>query len=193
MIGKAGFPSTSHLSPIPYPPSPAWGFTLIELAIVSAVIAILLVTVVPRFQQTMLRLRAEQTAFELAHLLRYAHERAISSGQETVWGWDEAQRRAQLYAITRAPNQPPSVQPLRGREASSERLNAPSVSLEFAPGDSASPCPPEVAVGSGCVRFFPDGTSEAMTITMRAPGYTCRVTVDETTSRVLLVEGPPAR
>ena len=61
------------------------GFTLIELILVSVVLSILLAAAAPRFQQTAQRLRAEQSAFECAQLLRMAHERAIAEG-ETLCG-----------------------------------------------------------------------------------------------------------
>ena len=72
------------------------GFTLIELALVAVILAILAAAAIPRLQQTALRLRVEQAASELAQLLRAAHEQAVASGEEMVWVWDPQASRARV-------------------------------------------------------------------------------------------------
>jgi type II secretion system protein H len=164
------------------------GFTLVEVVLVCAVLGLLLVSSVPRFQQAAQRLRVEQTAFELAQLLRSAHERAVSEGRDIVWVWDDRVRRARIES---------------GSAGGSNDTDEPSqpldthVVVEGAPiqeGISVSLTRKDEAVACNCVRFFPEGTSESATLTVRwreRLSYT--VTVDEATSQVLLFAGAVAR
>lgn len=134
-------------------------------------LGVLLVTAIPKFQQTAQRLRAEQTAFELAQLLRYAHERAISQGDVIAWVWDPDTQSARLELI----QSNGEAAPLAGREARSSALPE---------GVSVSPTRDETPVDR--IRFFPDGTSEssAIAVTLRHVSYL--ITVDAVTSHVAL-------
>ena len=166
-----------------------WGFTLVELILVSVVLGILLAASAPRFQQTAQRMRAEQAAFECAQLLRLAHERAVAEGRDVIWAWDPYARRVQLYRVMTA-----------GPTESIEAIDEPTARSEpFLPGlrmrldhAGAAPCPDGVAAEGACVRLFADGTSEATTLTLDAPARAYVITVHETTSRISLTAGPPA-
>jgi len=147
------------------------GFTLVELVLVAVVLAVLLTATVPGFRRTSERLRAERSAFELAQLLRLAHERAVTEGTETVWVWDAQRRRAYLES---------------GRMVESSTLpEGLSLLLDRTGPGASGEC--------SCVRFFPEGTSEpaALTLTSHDQAYT--LTVDGATSHVLLAAGTPAR
>lgn len=154
------------------------GFTLVELALVCVIIGILMAAILPSFQRTTQRLRIEQLTFELAQLLRTAHARAVSEGQDVLWTWDDAAHRARIAPADPAASQDP------GTALASSRLpDAVAVSLTR----DASP------VGCACIRFFPDGTSEAtaVSVTLQPSVYT--VTVDEATSQVVIRAGRVAR
>lgn len=151
---------------------------MIELVLVAVVLSILLAATAPRFSLTAQRLRVEQSAFELAQLLRAAHEQAVVGGRQTKWVWDADARRARVESSEPVDDAP--VQPL----------------MESAP----LPEPIEVrltrqgqSVDCGCVRFFPGGTSEPATLTLTAPSATYAATVDEATGQVVLTAGPAAR
>ena len=160
----------------------AAGFTLIELALVAVVIAILLSGAVPRLQQVAQRMRAEQAAFELAHLLRVAHEQAVSEGEEIVWVWDRQAVRARLEA------------------AGTDDVEAApqSVPLSLTSG----PLPQELTVEvlrdgepveCRCVRFFPGGTSEPATLTVGLRQQVFTLNVDAATGYIRLSAGVLAR
>ncbi len=153
------------------------GFTLIEVVLVAVVIAILLTASVPRFQQTAVRLRREHAAFEIAQLLRYAHERAVAQGRETVWRWDAEARRAVI-------EQADAVSGVAEEIAKSAALpdEAPvSLTVQGSP------------VACACIRFYPDGTSEPVVLTVGPDPRPYTIAVHETTSHVTLTPGPAAR
>ena len=165
-----------------FPRSLSGGFTLLELILVSVVLSILLAAAVPRFQQTAQRLRAEQTAFECAQLLRMAHERAIAEGRDIVWVWNPQARRIQLYHVVTS-DQTESLEAIDERAARSAPFQQPvHLRIEQAAGH----CPDGLEPEAACIRFFSAGTSEATTLTLEIPHAAFVVTVDETTSRVAL-------
>jgi len=154
------------------------GFTFVEIIFVTIVLGILLATSVPKFQQTAQRLRTEQAAFELAQLLRYAHERAVAQGNIITWTWDAEARSARLEAL----QDNGDAAPLTGREAHSGALPD---------GLSVSLTRDETPIDR--IRFFPDGTSDsaAIAVSLRNDLYT--ITVDPTTSHVALAARSLAR
>ena len=154
--------------------------------LVCVVLALLLVSSLPRFQQTANRLRVEQVAFELAGLLRVAHAWAISEGQETVWRWDDATRRAR-------------VEPRPEQEADSSGMAQPSAgqvteSAHIPEGLLIVLTQHGELVPCRCVHFFPDGTSEPTAVTIRADDRrSYLVSVDAATSQVRLSAGTLTR
>lgn len=154
---------------------------------VTVVLAVLLVAAIPRFQRTFQRLRAEQTAFEFAQLLRYAHERAVSQGGMMVVLWDAQARRAVLRVAAEPvlPDEPPAC-----AEASTPLV--PSVESAPVPSDISISIVREDQAGE-CVSFFPDGTSEPATLHIAQGGLDYTVTVDAATSQVRLSIGTAAR
>ena len=130
---------------------------MIELVLVALIIAVLAAASIPRLSGTALRLRAEQAAFEMAQLLRLAHEQAVSEGRDATWTWDDTVRRVRVDPSGTLGS------PLPG-----------AMSVQVSRSGELVEC--------GCVRFFPAGTSEAAAITVGP--YT--ITVDAQTSRVLL-------
>ena len=141
----------------------ATGFTLIELALVALVIAVLAAAAIPRLAQTAQRLRAEHTAFEQLQWLRLAHERAVAEGQVITWTWDDTTRRATL-----------DPDHLRGTPVPE--------GIPVTIQQDGSP------VRCRCAKFFPSGMGEPVTITIGSYA----ITVDAATSRVRL-SGAAAR
>lgn len=163
------------------------GFTLVEVVLVTLVLTLLLVEAIPKFDRTFQRLRAEQIAFEFTQLLRYAHERAVSQGEVIVVRWDVQARRAALRLLPQ-PERP------------DERPDCAQARTPLAPSVEGSTVPPDISIqmirenqADDCVSFFPDGTSEPMTLHVAHDALNYTVTVDASTSQVLLSAGPAAR
>ena len=153
------------------------GFTLIELTLVIVTLAIVLLAATPRLQQTAQRLRAEQAATELAQLMRMAHEQAVASGEETVWTWDAASHRARVERVSEEQND----------ASKSAASPTPMLIMQSAPvpeGIAIDVTRTEEPLDCWCVHFFPEGTSENVTLTVRLSEHTFTATVDEATSQV---------
>lgn len=166
--------------------SPAFGFTLIELVLVTAVIGILLVVSIPRFQQTAQRLRLEQTAFAFAHLLRYTHERAVSQGQDMVWTWEDATHQMRSEPVV-------AEAPVGGGDQPASLPQASAVSDTIPEGFSLTLLRHGEPVGCQCIHFFLDGTSEATILTLHSREAAYTIQVDEATGQVVLTTGTSAR
>ncbi len=145
----------------------------------TAVLAVLLVASIPRFQGTVERLRTEQRAFELAHLLRYARERAIAQAIDARWRWDEEERRVSVEVLGED-----------GRWARPEERTAQSAPLTPQMDMSVSNMEGD-PVDCGCVQFSPDGTTAPTMVVLRRGGQAFTVTVDGATGQPTLRLGPP--
>ena len=162
------------------------GFTLIELVMVCAVLALLVAISVPRFSRTGQRLRVEQVAFECTQLLRLAHERAVSESREARWIWDEDTRRARIEVEPDGAAGSPEPAAAAGSRMDATGARVPDDLLVALTRQ-------EAPVECQCVRFFPDGTSEATTLMISAREQLYTVTLDAATSNVLLSAGAAAR
>jgi len=163
------------------------GFTLIEVVLIATIISILLVASLPRFHHTAQRLRVEQAAFGLAQLLRFSHELSVTEGTDVIWAWQGVERASRVWELA-------DDQGLwRDRSPSRHATLAEGVSLAVGHGEPSLGCPEPLMASSACVHFFPDGTSEPTTLTVRLDDHTYRVTVDGTTSEVLLFAGSAPR
>ena len=136
--------------------------------LVTVVIAVLLTAAVPRLQQTAQRMRAEQAAFEMAQLLRAAHEQAVVCGYETVWVWEGESRRARIESAS----------------GSSDGTAGVINSAPLPAGLTLSLSRDGAPVECQCVRFFPEGTSESSTLTVTLHEEAFTATVDEATGQV---------
>ena len=155
--------------------------------LVAVVLVILLATVAPRFSQTAQRLDAERAAFELAQLLRYAHGRAVAQGDVIVMRWDAEQRRARLGEIS-------------GAEPSQWPTGCEETATPLVPSRESAAMPAAITVSLArddhaveCVNFFPDGTSEPTTLHLLHAEHAYTLTIDESTSQVVLAARPAAR
>ena len=163
-----------------------FGFTLIEVILIAAVIGILLAASIPKFQQTAQRLRAEQAAFGLTQLLRFSHELSVTDGAEVVWAWEGIGRTIGIW------ERGDEEGAWSDRSPSSRAALGEAVSLAVEHRAPPLGCPEPVAA-SACVHFFPDGTSEPATVMVQVDNHSYRVTVDAATSDALLFAGPAPR
>ncbi|MBI3321155.1 MAG: hypothetical protein HYZ91_02680 [Candidatus Omnitrophica bacterium] len=151
---------------------------------VTVVLALLLIAAVPNLQRTAQRMRVEHVAVALTQLLRAAHEQAVSSAQCVVWIWDEGAQRARIEPET-----------AEGAKTASPPPQVPSAmkSVSVPDGFSIALTRNGARVECGCIRFFPDGTSEPAALSVRFREHALTASVDETTSRVRLAAGTAAR
>ena len=149
------------------------GFTLVELALVVMILGLLLTLSIPRLHATAQRLRVEQAAFELAQLLRLAHEYAVADGREMVWVWEPSARRAHVESSGEAPTS--------AREVVLTGATIPDpIAVRLDRRDGRGEC--------DCVRFFPEGTSESASVSIGMDSSLYIATVDEATGQVLLAQ-----
>ena len=148
------------------------GFTLIELVCVAVVIGVLTASVLPRFRQHLAQFQTEQTAVQLAQMLRAARSLAVSRGEPIEWRWEADAHRARLV-VDQAGD---------GGQAIPGRLGQPW------------PWPASVTVSitndqqpAQGVRFFPDGTSEPVTVIVAgSTPLRYQIAVNEATGYVTL-------
>ena len=157
------------------------GFTFVELVLVTVVLAILLVAIAPQFQQTAQRMRIEQSGFEFAQLLRYAHALAVSEGREAVWRWDANARRARVGLDGAGED---------ARDASSIPAGRLSQSAPLLEGASVRLARDGAGVACECVRFFPDGTGEPTCVYLSLRDQQVMIQVKGATSEILLAARP---
>ncbi len=69
------------------------GFTLIELALVTVTIGVLMVAAAPQVQRGWSSIRTEQAAFAIAQSLRAARVLAITNQRTSNWLWDREARQ----------------------------------------------------------------------------------------------------
>ena len=159
--------------------------------IVAAIVAILAVAAIPRFRQTSDRLRAEQTAATLAQWLRIAHEVSVAESREILWMWDPELRRPRVFEPVLSQDTTPTLQ-WRERPLGSRAPLAMGTIVDAAYGQEPRGCPDSSPAQAVCLHFFPDGTSEAAVLTVSLAASRYLVTVDGSTSQVLLRAGPLA-
>lgn len=131
------------------------GFTLVELLVVLAIMALLLTIAIPSIQTILPSVELKSDARDVAASLREARSKAILSDQDAVFSID-VQRR--IYAIS-GEKQSHSI---RGDVA----LTLYTAQQELVGGSSAN------------IRFFPDGSSTGGSVKLSRGADAYRVTVD---------------
>lgn len=140
----------------------AGGFTLFEVLIVLAIVALVSATMVPMIARHTGAGRAEQTAREIAAALRQARSDAIADNADDGVVIDTEQR---TYRVAGGP---------------AKRLPA---TVELSLVTAAS----EVREGfQGAIRFFPDGSSTGGEIAIVQGDAAFRVSVDWLTGRIAI-------
>ncbi|MBI2885564.1 MAG: GspH/FimT family pseudopilin [Candidatus Omnitrophica bacterium] len=165
-----------RLSPVPHAPRPVplQGFTLIEVVLVSATLAILVTGAVPRLQQTAHRLRVEQAAYTMAQSLRLARAQAVLQSRPLTWRWDANTHQTRIESAA------------QGSDAELGR-DGPPLSKNL----SVQVTRQGVRAACDCLQMFPDGTSEATTLILQAEGLAYTITVDDTTGETRVTTGRP--
>jgi len=146
------------------------GFTLIELILVSIVLAVLIAVAVPGFSKTSRRFQSEQTAFHLAQFLRYARGLAVIEQATIAAAWDEDSRRIYLERLLES-----DWVRISGSRTRSDAVSSGitvSLMLEDRPAER--------------VRFFPDGTSERAALFLSHQDYLYTVAIHATTGQASL-------
>lgn len=147
------------------------GFTLIELAVVAAVLAIVTVSAVPHLQRGWVSAQTERTAFQVAQSLRAARTLAITGARMVDWIWDGEGRRVCVGSSDAAGC---AAADSHDRLARPRRVPSPLRLAVTHDGQAVSR-----------VRFFPDGTSQSSTVVVNdaaSPRYT--IDIDGPTSQV---------
>ena len=133
----------------------ARGFTLIELMMVMAVLALMLVLISPTFSTALPGVSLKAAARTLAGGLRHARSRAIALNQEVALAIDVESRRYAIVGANTAGKLPGEGE-IRLFTAQSELIDA----------------------TSGTIRFFPDGGSTGGGVTFIDGERRYRVLVD---------------
>ncbi|MCH8035913.1 MAG: GspH/FimT family pseudopilin [Proteobacteria bacterium] len=133
----------------------ARGFTLIEIMVVMAILALMLVLISPNFSTALPGVSLKAAARTLAGSLRHARSRAIALNEEVALAIDVETRR---YAIVggKTSGKLPGKGEIRLFTAQSELIDA----------------------TSGTIRFFPDGGSTGGGVTFIDGERRYRVLVD---------------
>jgi len=173
------------------PSSNQTGFTLFELVLVAVVIGILMLAAVPRLAGTAQRLQIEQAAFELARLLRAAHEQAVFSGSEAVWTWNEDTHAARVE-LQGLPIEETDLPEEEEEKPDAEETEAPNPALQGAPlpeAVSVTVLRDDEEVACRCVRFYPSGTAEPTILQVRSDRHAYEVSVDAATGQTKVRQG----
>lgn len=145
-----------------YLPAPhGTGFTLLELLVVVAILALLVAVVPPLVSGAIPGAELKSATRELAAALRYARSQAITYGRDVTLQLDVKSRR---YAITGV-----------------NRDFALPADLDISVYGAASESPDKL---TGGIRFFADGSSTGGRITVASAGRAYQVDVDWLLGRV---------
>jgi general secretion pathway protein H len=131
------------------------GFTLLELVVVIAILALAVAIVAPALNRARLGLMVRSAAYELAGSLRAARAAAQAANVERVLTLDVGTRRYWAEGVV-------------GR-----RVFPPTVAVELAVPESE-----RFGSSSGRVRFFPDGSASGAKVVLNDGRSAASVSVD---------------
>ncbi|MBI1733231.1 MAG: GspH/FimT family pseudopilin [Gammaproteobacteria bacterium] len=137
------------------------GFSLLELLVVMAILALAAAVVPPVFAPALDKLQVSSAAREVAAALRLARNTAVSSGRETVLGVDVDAKRISLNERTRDLTLPKDAV-ITLTTADAERNSA----------------------SAGGIRFFPDGSSTGGRVLLEHAARSYRIDVNWITGGV---------
>ena len=144
------------------------GFTLMEMLLVMAIVALVLAVAPPLLSAAMPGLQLKGAARELAAALRQTRSRALTLGGETALELDLQGHRARITGSAQTVPLP-------------EALDITLVTADQELDDDQH----------GRIRFYPDGTSTGGRITLRHGDSGYEVDVDWLTGRVRLSAAAP--
>ncbi|MCG8693582.1 MAG: GspH/FimT family pseudopilin [Minwuiales bacterium] len=140
------------------------GFTLVELLVVLAIVAIILSFAIPALRHAFPGLEAKTVSQQIATAMRHTRTQAIRENRDAVFIVDVDRR---TYRTDSGP-------PQRIDEETTVSLVTAATELDGS--------------GIGNIRFFPDGTSTGGRITLQNAHRSFEISVDWLTGRIRLVE-----
>ncbi len=140
------------------------GFTLLELIVVLAIMALGLAYVAPNFARTLESVRFQSAVREVASGLRQVRGIALSQGREAVFFLDVEERTYRID-LGRPQRLPQAI----------------ALTLNTARSELAGP-------GQGNIRFFPDGSATGGRIVLALGKLKKRVDVNWLTGRVTVAD-----
>ena len=143
------------------------GYTLVELMVVMAVLAMIVALVTPQFSRSLPGLQLNTASRELAGELRHAREEALRSGRDTHVRFDLALGR---YAFS---------------GSSVEKILPPGIAMSLTTAERETE-----GEGEGRIAFLADGTSTGGEVRLSGTTRTKLVQVDWFNGKIAVVEGP---
>ena len=140
------------------------GFTLVELLVVLAMIALLVTLARPMYRAVVPSARVRADVLELAASLRQSRNRAISGGRTITVLFDTEQSRYSIESIV-------------------EELSTRTELKTIRPGDSED--------GILRLEFYPDGSSTGASIELSGATIAFQLDVDWLTGRIRVAERDP--
>lgn len=140
------------------------GFTLVELLVVLAVLAIVMSFAIPTLRHSLPSLKAKTVSQQIATAMRRTRSQAIREHRDAVFIMDVDRR---TYRTDDGP-------PQQIDEETTVSLVTAATELDGA--------------GIGNIRFFPDGTSTGGRITLQNAHRSFEISVDWLTGRIRFVE-----
>ena len=181
----------------------AAAFTLLELMIVIALIAVLSAIVVPEMKGTLKDTRLRAASRELVDVFALASSRAVSLGQVHRVHLDERTGRYMLERLVHEGRDGPEFEPVTDVPGSEGELDSRIAVLLRPPAEDesqspaeASPTSPTSPTGSEAggplveaLTFYPDGTTDGGDIELRdEDGFCFVLRLNRITARVHVVE-----
>lgn len=168
-------------------------FTLIELMIVVALIAIMSAMIIPEMKGTYEEALLRSTSRDLISAANLATSRAISFNQPYRLRLDRI--NSEYHVEKRVHDRGrEAFAPLRDLPGSDGKLDS-RITIEIAPLEEvpaeavAAPLHPEAATSDEAITFFPDGTADAKEVRLHdRQGFRLALRINPTTSRVRVIE-----
>jgi type II secretion system protein H len=175
-------------------PSSSRAFTLVELMVVVALIAIMTAMISPEMRGTYEDALLRSTSRELIEAFNLAHSRAVSFNRPHAVRIQPTTGEYRIEKRVRLQGEEEFV-PLRDVIGSEGKLDS-RIKVEFrlppelSADESAAPEPPPDALDPS-ITFFPDGTADAKEVLLEdRQGFRLLLRMNPTTSRVRILDVP---
>lgn len=140
----------------------ARAFTLIEILVTMALLALALTVVTPQLSGTIAATQVKSSARDLVSALRHARQRAVSSGRQTIVDFNLASMRYSFGEHERKFPDRTEVKMITAQSEQRRHLH-------------------------GAIRFFPDGSSTGGRVTLQGASLTLHVNVEWLTGDVRIL------
>lgn len=175
-------------------PTYSRAFTLVELMVVVALIAIMTAMIIPEMRGTYEDALLRSTSRELIEAFNLAHSRAVSFNRAHVVRVQPGTGEYRIEKRVRVQGEEESV-PLNDVIGSEGKLDS-RIKVEFrSPAEFSSEEPSESEAKTDAfdpsITFFPDGTADAKEVLLQdRQGFRLLLRVNPTTSRVRIMDAP---